>query len=112
MAVILEGLSHFEGTMSEFAGGLPRYFMVKKKIPCDPSRSEELLTAVRERFHNERIDAMDGIRIGRDSSWIYVRRSGTEPILRVICEAKTHREAIDLADETSEFVEEILGKPE
>jgi phosphomannomutase len=108
MALFLEGLCRFDGTMSELAEELPSYYMVKKKIPCDPSRSDDLLAKVEERFSGERIDAMDGIRIDRESSWIYVRKSGTEPILRVICEAKTQREAVDLADETAEMVEEIL----
>jgi phosphomannomutase len=53
---------------------------------------------------------MDGVRIDRDFSWIYVRKSGTEPILRVICEARTRDQALELADGTSELVEKILGK--
>lgn len=110
MTLILQGLSRFGGTMSEFAGELPRYFMVKRKIPCDPSRSEDLLRRVQDHFRGERINTMDGVRIDRDFSWIYVRKSGTEPILRVICEAGTRDEALELADGTSETVENILAR--
>jgi len=110
MALILEGLSQRGGRLSDLYETLPKYFMVKKKIPFDPSSWGALLEVLKENFRDERIDLTDGIRVIRDSSWIYVRKSGTEPIVRVICEAKTQGEAASLGEETTEFVQEALEK--
>jgi len=107
-ALILEGLCHFGGKLSILAKRLPKYYMIKKKIPCDPSRSKVLLEEVKNYFDGERIDLTDGIRVIRDSSWIYVRKSGTEPIVRVICEAKTKKEAVSLSRETTKLIQGSL----
>lgn len=108
-ALILEGLCHFGGKLSVLAERLPRYYMIKKNIPCDPSRSKQLLDLVKEHFKGERIDLTDGIRVIRDSSWVYVRKSGTEPIVRVICEAKTKKEALSLSRETTSLLQGSLS---
>jgi phosphomannomutase len=108
MALFLEGISTSDTSMSDLAGGLPEYHMVKVKIPCEPSRTPALLEGVRRHFEAERIDLTDGIRVDRDSSWIYVRKSGTEPIVRVICEARTREEALGLAGETEDLVRHLL----
>lgn len=110
MALILEGLSRRGERLSDLYKTLPRYFMVKKKIPFDPSSWDALLAVLKENFRGERMDLTDGIRVIRDSSWIYVRKSGTEPIMRVICEAKNQKEAVALGDETSKLVREALKK--
>ncbi len=110
MALFLEGLSTSGASMSDLAGRLPDYHMVKDKIPCEPSRTPALLEGVQRHFEKETIDLTDGIRVDRDSSWIYVRKSGTEPIVRVICEARTREEARRLANETGDLVRELLSR--
>ncbi len=108
MALILEGMCSSGMRMSQLAEKLPRYHMVKSKFACEPSKSAALLEGVRRHFEGEQIDLTDGIRVIRDSSWVYVRRSGTEPIVRVICEAKREEEARRLSIETGELVKGIL----
>jgi phosphomannomutase len=105
MALILEGLSRSGGPLSDMAKGLPEYYMVKKKIPCDPSKSQAILDDVQSHFRDERVDLTDGVRVMLDAGSIYVRRSGTEPIIRVICEAKSEEAASSLVRDTVELVE-------
>lgn len=107
-ALILEGLCHSGRKLSILMKRLPKYCMIKNKVPCDPSRVKMLLNEVKEYFKGERVDLTDGIRVLRDSSWIYVRKSGTEPIVRVICEAKTKKEALRLSRKTTEFIQGSL----
>lgn len=107
-ALILGGLCRSGEKTSILSEKLPKYYMIKKKIPCDPSRSKVLLEEVKEHFKGERIDLTDGIRVVRDSSWIYVRKSGTEPIVRVICEAKTKKEALSLSRDTTKLIQGSL----
>ncbi len=110
MALILQGLCQSGGKLTDLTRELPRYYMVKRSIPCDAARSKMLLEEVRKHFEGERIDLTDGIRVMRGSSWIYVRKSGTEPIVRVICEAETRKEAEALSEDTARVVESSLCK--
>ncbi len=107
-ALILEGLCRYGGTLSKLSGRLPKYQMIKRKFPCEASQINALLEGVRRHFEGERLDLTDGIRLMRDSSWIYVRKSGTEPLVRVICEAKTEKEVRSLSESTADLVNGIL----
>ena len=66
MALILEGLCRFGGRLSDLTKKLPRYHMIKKRIPCDPSHWETLLREVKERFQDERIDLLPQV-LGRQA---------------------------------------------
>ncbi len=108
MALILDGLCRFGDELSQLMGEIPHYVMIKKKVPFDPGKWENLLEEIKNYFEGEPIDLTDGIRVERDSGWIYVRKSGTEPIVRVICEAKTKGNALALSRETTQLVTELL----
>ena len=77
--------------LSALVAELPRRVMFKEKIPApDPAA---LLERVASAFSRDRIDRLDGLKIIRGTSWVLVRASGTEPLLRVITEADTDEEA-------------------
>lgn len=109
---ILEHLARSGKTISEVAANVPRYHMVKERIPCPPDRAPAVMERMREivEEHPElgTVDLTDGVRVERGTAWVHVRASMTEPVLRVIAEAETAASARALADETSSRVRGYL----
>ena len=85
--------------LSEIVAGLPRYEMVKEKYPVDPETPlGDLLDAIAEAHPDAKADRKDGLRLDWGDCWAQVRPSNTEPIVRVIAEAKDRERAHELAD--------------
>ena len=104
MALILEYLVESEKTITDLASDLPGYFMIKKKGKLNRD-FERNLAKLKRKYTKEKIDLIDGIKINFEDSWIHIRKSNTEPIFRIIAEAKSKKKAKELV---SEFLE-ILG---
>ena len=84
---------------SELRAKYPSYFMAKKKIEMTGNINfEEVLKNVRSLYKNEKINEVDGIRIDFDREWVHLRKSNTEPIIRIYSESSTSRKANELAD--------------
>ncbi len=96
MAVVLELMATTGRKLSELVDEIPRYTMIKQKFECPRERVQRMLAAVRETFANERINDADGVRIDWPDGWVHIRGSNTEPIYRVIAEAKTEARANEL----------------
>ncbi len=96
MAVILQLLAKTGRPLSGLVAEIPRYTMLKQKFECPRERVRRILAAVRERFAAERINDADGVRIDWPDGWVHVRGSNTEPIYRVIAEARTEARAQEL----------------
>ena len=83
----------------------PEYVMAKKKLTLDPSKDFNLfLRAIKESFSGHRIDERDGLWIETVNGWVQVRKSNTEPIMRIYAEGPTISEADGLADRVIEIV--------
>jgi phosphomannomutase len=95
MALILQYLAESGKPMSRLSSELPKYFMVKRKAPL-ARNFEQNLVRLRKSFSRGRINPLDGIRIDFQDSWLHVRKSNTEPLVRVIAEARSKRQASDL----------------
>jgi len=96
-----------EGTpLSGIVAALPSYAIVKRKAPVREGLAERAYAALKERFSGGRFDEQDGLRVDLDDppSWVHVRPSNTEPILRVIAEAPTQQDAERLADEAERVI--------
>lgn len=77
----------------------PDYYIVKKKLElAGGGNFDMILKAVREHFKNSRIDERDGMRIDLEGGWVQIRKSNTEPVMRIYAEGRTMTEAEDLAD--------------
>lgn len=87
MAYVLQLMAETGKTTSQLVDEIPRYVIVKEKIECPRQQAERAAAAVAEAFRGEKIDLQDGVRIDRADSWVSVRASNTEPILRIIAEA-------------------------
>lgn len=89
LALILELLAERNQTVTECLETLPKYEMLKDKVPVVGSL-EEMYTKMKNHFSGAHIDEIDGLRLDfTDSSWIHLRPSNTEPIVRLYGEAKT-----------------------
>ena len=79
--------------------------MSKKKIQLSPEwDADALLVAVADTFKNERVTTIDGVKIDFKDEWVHLRKSNTEPIIRIYTEATNEAAAAALA---SRFVQEI-----
>ena len=88
----------------------PKYFMLKEKVNVSPSLNiDTILKRVIEKYKNEKIDLVDGIRIDFIDSWVQLRKSNTEPIIRVYSEATTIEKAKTLIKEVEIFISEIIN---
>jgi len=86
----------------------PRYEMAKEKVTFDPTQKPEaLLQKLAEAFPNAQHNWVDGLKIDFEKSWLHVRQSNTEPILRIYTEAPTAQEAKDLAQSARQHLGSI-----
>jgi phosphomannomutase len=103
MALVLEMLARRKVTLSQIVASTPSYAIVKEKLEL-PSRelAAPALRWTAEHFADRRVDTQDGVRVDWDDRWVHVRPSNTEPILRIIAEAKTAAEAEQLVQQVRE----------
>jgi phosphomannomutase len=106
MALTLALMAREDRALSEIVAALPSYAIVKRKTPIREGLAEKAYAKLRDRFASARFDEQDGLRIDVDDppSWVHVRPSNTEPILRVIAEAPTRDAAERLAGEAETVV--------
>lgn len=111
MCLILEGLARREQTLSEWAGSFRPSAMVKLRLPCSAARVQRVHLALREAYAGQgELDETEGLRVKwPDGSWLHVRPSNTEPIMRVVAEADTPEQAQALAQAAQEKVEHVLN---
>jgi len=95
MALLLQYLAESEKPISQLSSALPRYFMIKRKAKLSKNFDKNLVK-LKKSFSRGRINPLDGIRIDFEDSWLHVRKSNTEPLVRVIAEARSKKEASDL----------------
>ena len=92
-------------SVSELRATYPAYFMGKKKIELTPKINvDEVLEKIKTKYQNEEISTIDGVKIDFAENWVHLRKSNTEPIIRIYTEAKSQKEADELGDR---FIEEI-----
>ncbi len=104
IALTLQALLEHGGTMKELKASLPQYEMVKKKVSIAGMNPDEILARLQEKYKDQDINTLDGLKIDFEKSWVHLRKSNTEPIMRVIAEAPSKEEAEALADR---FLKEI-----
>ncbi|MFA5154804.1 MAG: phosphoglucosamine mutase [Patescibacteria group bacterium] len=99
IALFLSALARSRQQISEFKRQLPEYFIIKDKIALpDELDLPAILNRIKTENINERITDIDGLRIDWADSWVHLRSSNTEPIIRVYAEATTQERAKTIAD--------------
>ena len=96
IAMILDLLTRTHKTISQIVADIPAYAMIKTKFDCTPEQSATLVAKVKKEFSTQKIDTQDGVRIDFPEGWVHVRQSNTEPIARIIAEAKDEATARSL----------------
>ena len=92
-------------TMTQLRATYPAYFASKNKIQLTPAIDvDKVLREIKERYSNEQVNDTDGVKIDFPENWVHLRKSNTEPIIRVYTEAKSMAEAEALAQR---FIAEI-----
>ena len=105
IALFLSLLSEKQISVSALKKTYPLYFMSKKKIDLNPSIDvDALLSAMEKSYHNETLTTVDGVKIDFIDSWVHLRKSNTEPIIRIYTEATSQAQADALADR---FISEL-----
>lgn len=108
IALFLSHLARKKMKCSELRKLYPDYYISKKKLTLDPRADFSIIAkAVREKNHDKLIDERDGLWIGHHNGWVQVRRSNTEPIMRIYAEAPTKKEADAMADDIISIVENL-----
>ncbi len=109
-ALFLMLLSERGGTVAELRASYPAYFMSKKKIQLTPDLNvDALLESMYNKYKHEDISTVDGVKIDFPENWVHLRKSNTEPIIRIYTEAKSQAEADGLADRIIEEIKGIAG---
>jgi phosphomannomutase len=89
LGLILESMARTDKKISTLAMALPAYHIIKMKVDCPLEKSRLAIQAIRKSFSREKLDLRDGIKIDWPKEWVHIRPSGTEPVIRIIAEAKT-----------------------
>jgi phosphomannomutase len=109
-ALFLMLMAERGGTVSELRAGYPSYFMGKKKIELTPGLDVDgILAGMGKKYENEQISLIDGVKIDFPESWVHLRKSNTEPIIRIYTEAKSQDLADALGDKIIEEIKAIAG---
>ena len=105
VALFLSMLAHTDRRVSEIRKGLPEYSISKNRIDLTPDTDvDAILARVKELYRNEQVDDRDGVKIDFQEGWVHLRKSNTEPIIRVYSEAATMDEANRLAQKVMAMV--------
>ena len=84
--------------------------MSKKKIDLNPMIDvDAILVAMESKYAHEQISTIDGVKIDFPNEWVHLRKSNTEPIIRIYTEAPTQDTADELADKIINEIKEVVG---
>lgn len=105
IALFLSSLAHKKCMASQLRATFPNYFIAKNRIDLTPSTDiDAILEKVKEMYASEKITDIDGVKIDFPDKWVHLRKSNTEPIIRVYSEAATMEEADALGKKLMQVV--------
>ena len=105
IALFLSHLAHEGKKVSELRATYPNYFIAKNRIDLTPETDvDAILAKVKELYKDEEINDIDGVKIDFPDKWVHLRKSNTEPIIRVYSEASTMEEADELGKRIMDIV--------
>ena len=109
IALFLTLLAKSGKTVSELRAGYPAYEIYKTKIQLTPQiDADAILSAVKEKYASEKITDIDGVKIDFPESWVHLRKSNAEPIIRIYSEAHTMEEAERLAASIKDVIASMI----
>ena len=111
IGLFLTHLAYKNKSVSALRAEYPSYIMSKNKIELSADLNVDLILAtVAEQFKDEKVNTIDGVKIDFADRWVHLRKSNTEPIIRIYSEAPTEKEANELAEKIMQVIRSIAGK--
>lgn len=110
VALFLTHLASLDVTVAALRASYPQYYMSKNKIELTPQINvDAILETMTQRYQHEQISTIDGVKIDFQNTWVHLRKSNTEPIIRIYTEAPTQETADALAHSIVEEIKDIAG---
>ena len=110
IALFLTHLAKSGKSVSALRASYPSYYMSKQKVDLTPETNiDEILLSIKENYKNEDINEIDGVKIEFKDRWVHLRKSNTEPIIRIYSEAPSIEEAAQLGKEVINQIKNIVG---
>lgn len=107
---ILERMCKEGRTLSSLIAEMPEYYNAKAKVECQDEKKQKVLKEFKERVKGEgKVNDLDGVRVDFDDSWVIVRASGTENLIRIFAEARSKSKADELLKKYKKIVERCRG---
>jgi phosphomannomutase len=108
IALFLSHLAHEKKRVSALRATYPPYFMAKNRIDLTPGIDvDAILNKVKALYSNEEINDIDGVKIDFADRWVHLRKSNTEPIIRVYSEASTQKAAEAIANDVIGVINQL-----
>jgi phosphomannomutase len=108
IAITLQHLTEFGGTLASLKSVLPIYFIAKKKIDLKSVNPDEVIAKLAEKYSSNKINLEDGLRVDFEDHWVHFRKSNTEPIIRIITEASEKEKAEELSNKYYKEIEALF----
>ncbi len=110
VALFLTHLAEKKCSVSELRDSYPSYYMSKNKIQLTPELNvDAILSGFHKKYESEEVSTVDGVKVDFDDCWVHLRKSNTEPIIRIYTEALSQDKADRLAEDTILTLKEIAG---
>jgi phosphomannomutase len=111
IALLLTHLAESELSLSELRKKYPAYFISKNKIELTPDIDvDRVLKSVQEKYSSEKVNTADGVKIDfeKEKEWVHLRKSNTEPIIRIYAESRSEQKAAELAQRMIQDIRQII----
>jgi phosphomannomutase len=107
VVLTLQHLLEFGGTMRDLYLSLPQYKIVKDKVSVEGMNPDQVIQSLIHTHQDKQLNLLDGLKIDTDTTWVHLRKSNTEPIIRVMAEAPAVEEAQALAKQFKDEIKEL-----
>ncbi len=109
IALFLSHLAQFKKSASMLRSTYPTYHISKNKIELTPEiNTDRVLKSIQEKYKKQPINTIDGVKIEFDKEWVHLRKSNTEPIIRIYAESKSQTTAENLADKIISDIKDLI----
>jgi phosphomannomutase len=107
VALTLQSVLESGETISDLVQSLPRYHMIKEKINIEGKDPDKIIKKLIDKLSGKKVNLLDGVKIDEEEFWVHLRKSNTEPIIRIIAEAKTKNQANSIVDEYTDIIKKL-----
>jgi phosphomannomutase len=110
ITLVLQFMAETGKTISQLAGEIGGYYMWKDKFPAGQDQAQRILDSAKETFTEAKLETTDGCRFDFDDGWLHLRASNTEPVMRIIVEAKDRPTAEKYIDQVTAIRTKVLAR--